>query len=262
MFFLFEHGRQVLHQPRGRFSGRFAENTLDGRTRRGQRRLVHKPLALGPRLVRPDVGLGGRADIELQLPGAFRVDLAARELQEADLRQVRVQVNFRRLRLFLPPRVQHRSDGGQGGELRRVYPDHLAGWVHEPRAGDIDRELDRLGERELQPHVADLVVLPRDGATRREANRPRLRARDADVIAPRKRRRNAHALAPSHHAVVGRPVVPPPGRDARRRAPAVSTLLPPGGENQPLTTSSIRSRSTADSKNPPFRSTTSGRAGS
>ena len=201
-----ENFGQPLHQFAGLLIGCRPEYPLDQLSARSDLGLVHKSLALGIRLVRGDIGLRRRPDIELQLPAATAVDFTAGKFQRADLREMRVQPHANRLRLSFVAGLQDRANRRQRRQFFQVNSHHSAGRIDQPGAGNIQRKLHGLGQGQRKRALVNLVVLAGGGVTRRQTNCSGRVAGNGNVITSRQRRGDAHSFAAAHQAVVSGPV--------------------------------------------------------
>ena len=82
------------------------------------------------------------------------LDLAAPQVQRADLREPGVQIDGDGFRLAFLPRPQHGADRRQRRHLLAVERHQFARPIGQPRAGDIQRELDRLGDQQIEAPLA------------------------------------------------------------------------------------------------------------
>ena len=80
-------------------------------------------------------------------------------------------------------------------------------WASNCVLEDIERELDRLADQQIESALGQIDRLALFDARRHEANRRRhaFRRGDADVIRSRQPGGNPHAESPPHQAVIGRP---------------------------------------------------------
>ena len=161
--------------------------------------LVDEALALGRRLVGGDVGLRGRADVELEPPTPPAVDLAAPEIERADLGEPGVQLDGDRCpaRLSCASRSTVRI-GGSGVICSRSIGTSSPGWsvsrVLETNSGNSTGSRDQ----QVEPPRGEVDVVPRLDARRHQADGRRAgRARlfDADVIRAGQPGGDPHALA-------------------------------------------------------------------
>ena len=131
--------------------------------------LIDKPFAFRRRLMGGNVGLRGGANIELQSPTPLPLDLAAPDVQRADLGEPGVQIDGHAFRLAFLPRPQDGADRRQRRHLVAIEGYQFARPIGEPRAGDIERELDRLGDQQVEAALAEVDVVARLDPGRDEA---------------------------------------------------------------------------------------------
>ena len=138
-----------------------AKDLLDRRQAFLPSGLIDKPFAFGRRFVGGNVGLGGRTNVELQAPTPLALDLAAPQIKRADLGQPGMEIDGHGFRLALLPRPQDRADRRQRRHLLAIDGDQLARPIGEPRAGNIQRKLDRLGDQQIEAAIAEIDILAR-----------------------------------------------------------------------------------------------------
>ena len=137
------------------------ERLPDDIARRAKHLVVEHPLPLASRIVRGDVSLRRRPDIEQQFPRAFARRFTAPQIERADFGQLRLEDDRDRRRLFRLAGLQHGADRRQRLDLIGIDRDQVTRLVGQPRAGDIQRELDRLRDEQLKLMLRQIDLVPR-----------------------------------------------------------------------------------------------------
>src|SRR5688572_29811851 len=146
------------------------------------------------------VGLRGGAHVELQPPASLSSGFGTPQVDGADLGEPRVEGYRDGARLAAPPRAKHGANWRQRAHLLAVDGHKISRLVGQPRAGDEERELDRLGNEQLELAIGDLDVLPRLGTAGNKADGSRFfwrRAFDANVVGSRQPRRDSDPFSPA-----------------------------------------------------------------
>ena len=154
--------REQLHQARRTFARLAGEDALRSGAGRGATsvRPQSLPLRLRTRWA-CDVGLRGRADVELQTPAAVAVDGTCTTDRSCRFRSGG--------RAGAPATCPSRADcvrvstvriGGRGVICSRSIGTSSPGRSVKPRAGDEQRKLDRFGDQQLKGAVGQLDILP------------------------------------------------------------------------------------------------------
>ena len=173
---------------------------------RGERVLVDDAGCLAGADVAGAVGLGGAANIELQPPPLARLDIAAPQLQRADLGHAGLDADDRVPGLRGP--LENRADRWQRGHLIGGDDNDRPGRIVQPHRRRVDRKLDRLRQRE-----GELRLLDRDRVVRLQPGRgdahglllPVVARSDADVERPRQPGGDPGRESAARAAVAGGP---------------------------------------------------------
>ena len=148
-------------------------------------RIVENALPFGDRFVSGDVGMSRRADIEQQFPGSLATCFRAPQVESSDFSQLCLQDDGDRIRLFRFARFQDSTDWWQGLDLLRINVNQLSRLVSQSRAGDIQRELDRLRDEQLKLLLCQIDFVTGFDPCRKQAQGSMCRIRrsiDADVV--------------------------------------------------------------------------------
>ena len=205
-----------LTKPSGLSRAVGAERVFDQRLALAPRRLVDHPFAFGLRLVGGDVGLRGRAHVELEPPTPPPADLAAPEIERADFRQPGVQLDRNRLgrrpsSAFAARCASAAAASSARGRSAPTRPAcrSAACWKRTAETRPARKPADRTAARPARrrgparfPPAADRRRAARGAGERGAAFGVGF---DADVVRAGQSGGDPHALAAPHHAVVGRP---------------------------------------------------------